>query len=54
MCGRYMLEPGEIVNDAFVAALQAAGALQGWLLEPRYNIAPQQQILTLHRHAGRS
>jgi putative SOS response-associated peptidase YedK len=49
-----MLEPGEIVNDAIEAQRQAGGALQGWLLEPvdpwllqpRYNIAPQQKVLT--------
>lgn len=41
-----MLEPGEIVNDAIAAQRAASEAIQGWLFEPRYNIAPQQQVLT--------
>jgi putative SOS response-associated peptidase YedK len=48
MCGRYTLvHPSEIVNDAVLAQRQAAAHIAHWLLEPRYNIGPQQQILTV-------
>jgi len=48
MCGRYVLEhPSEIANDAREAQRAATEHLAHWLLEPRYNIGPQQQILTL-------
>lgn len=56
MCGRYVLKsPFRVIHDAlaaFVAALELQAPVNGDVVA-RYNIAPQQDVLTLFEERGR-